>query len=246
VKFGACTSCGNFFRAGFAVAKLTSAMKKKFLPLFVCAIVASPAIAQNWSIGAGAGPFIFGDFVRRTLMTGNEGGSGEQTTTLSAKTKIGFAADLERNLGDRFAIRVEGTFAHAPLAVKGTRGSGVALSSGTLNETTFTLPLVLRLNPRGTFRFHIMGGPAYASYDITRNNATSTAPPFTGHRSRWGAAAGAGVAWQWSQNFAIEGQITDVTTSSPFSRSDFPSAFGTTKIPRTRNIHTTAGIRYRF
>src|SRR6476469_7500660 len=148
-------------------------MNKKFLPLLLC-LIAYPAAAQDWSFGAGIGPFVFGDFVRRTLITGSEDPSGQQTTTLSAKTRPGISVDLERNLGgDRFAIRLEGAFTNAPLAVKGTSGSGgVALDAGKLRVTTLTAPLVLRLNPRGTFRFHVMGGPAYAAYDITRTNAT--------------------------------------------------------------------------
>ncbi|HEX7418342.1 MAG TPA: hypothetical protein VF505_00555 [Thermoanaerobaculia bacterium] len=223
-------------------------MKKSFV-LAVCILAASPVRASNWSFGAGTGPFVFGDFVRRTLQTGNEGASGQQTTRLSASTRAGLSVDIERNLGgDRFAIRLEGTFTHAPLAVKGSSSGGVALDAGTINAGTFTTPLVIRLNPRGTFRFHVMGGPAYAIYDITRrSNSTSTLSPFTGSRERWGAAIGGGVDWQWSHRFAIEGQIADITTTSPFKRSEF-SAGGLShvQIPRTRNVHTTVGIRYRF
>jgi hypothetical protein len=222
---------------------------KKYLVLAVCILAASSLRAQNWSFGAGTGPFVFGDFVRRTLQTGNEGASGQQTTRLSASTRAGLAVDIERNLGgDRFAIRLEGTFTHAPLAVKGTTSGGVALDAGTVNVSTFTTPLVIRLNPRGTFRFHVMGGPAYAIYDISsRSNSTSTLNPFTGSRARWGAAFGGGVDWQWSHRFAIEGQIADITTTSPFKRSEFPAGgFAHVQIPRTHNVHTTVGIRYRF
>lgn len=224
-------------------------MKKSLLVLAVfCPLAASPLRAQSWSFGAGTGPFIFGDFVRRTLETGNEGASGRQTTRLSASTRPGLSLDIERNLGgDRFAIRLEGTFTHAPLAIKGSTAGGVALDAGTINVGTFTTPLVIRLNPRGTFRFHVTGGPAYAIYDISRrSNSTSTLSPFTGRRARWGAAVGGGVDWQWSPRFAIEGQIDDLTTTSPFKRSEFPAGFAHVQIPRTRNVHTTVGIRYRF
>ncbi len=223
-------------------------MNKSMCVLILCAAVVAPVRAQNWSLGVGTGPFVFGDFVRRTLLTGNEGGSGEQTTRLSASTRPGLSIDLERNLGgDRFAIRLEGAFTRAPLAVKGSTSDGVSLDAGKINVGTFMTPLVLRLNPRGTFRFHVMGGPAYAIYDISRrSNASATLSPFTGSRARWGAALGGGVAWQWTPRFAVEGQITDITTSSPFKRTDFSSGFGRTEIPRTHNVHTTIGLRYRF
>src|SRR6476646_6596629 len=198
-------------------------MNKPAVLLLLCALSALPASAQNWSLGAGTGPFVFGDFVRRTLQTGNEGGSGQQTTRLSASTRPGLAVDLERNLNDYFAVRLEGTFTHAPLAIKGSSSSGVALDAGKINIGTFTTPLVVRFNPRGTFRFHVMGGPAYAVYNLSRrSNASATLLPFTGTRSRWGAAFGGGVSWNWSKRFALEGQIADITTSSPFKRSDFP------------------------
>lgn len=223
-------------------------MKKSLLVFAACAFVVAPLRAQNWSFGAGTGPFVFGDFVRRTLQTGNEGAGGQQTTRLSAKTRPGFVADLERNLGgDRFAIRLEATFTHAPLAVKGSSSGGVALDAGKINVGTFTTPLVIRLNPRGTFRFHIMGGPAYALYNITRrSNSSSTLSPFTGTRARWGAALGGGLDWQWSPRFAVEGQIADVSTTSPFKRSEFAGGLAHIQIPRTRNVHTTVGLRYKF
>ena len=137
---------------------------------------------------------------------------------------------------------------HAPLAIKGSSSAGVALDAGKINVGTFTTPLVIRLNPRGTFRFHIMGGPSYALYNITRRfNSSSTLSPFTGTRARWGAALGGGLDWQWSPRFAVEGQIADVSTTSPFKRSEFGGGPGAhVQIPRTRNVHTTIGLRYKF
>ncbi|GAC1438803.1 MAG: hypothetical protein NVSMB68_10430 [Thermoanaerobaculia bacterium] len=215
--------------------------------VLLCALLAAPLHAQNWTVGAGTGPFVFGDFVRRTLRTGNEGPSGQQTTRLSASTRPGLAVDLEHAVGERFAIRLEGTFTRAPLAIKGSSSGGVALDAGKINVATFDTPLVLRLNPRGTFRFHLMAGPAYAVYNITRrSNANASLRTFTGTRARWGAALGGGVTWQWSHRFAIEGQVSDITTTSPFKREEFPTAFGRTEIPRTRNVHTTIGLRYGF
>lgn len=224
-------------------------MRKPASLLLLCLLSSLPASGQNWSLGAGTGPFVFGDFVRRTLQTGNEGGSGQQTTRLSASTRPGLAVDLERRINDYFAIRVEGTFTHAPIAIKGSSSSsGVALDAGKINIGTFSTPLLVRLNPHGTFQFHVMGGPAYALYDISRqSNASGSLAPFTGTRGRWGASFGGGVSWNWTKRFAVEGQLTDITTSSPFKRSDFATGgFSRVQIPRTRNVHTTIGLRYHF
>jgi opacity protein-like surface antigen len=222
-------------------------MNKTLAVLAVCIALAASAQAQDWSLGAATGPFVFGDFVRRTLQAGTEASSGEQKQRLSAKTRPGLAVDLERRFSDRFAIRLEGTFTHAPLAIKGSGNSGgVTLESGTINVATAMVPLVFRFNPHGTFRFHVMGGPAYAVYDISNGSNPSTLRTFTGERTRWGAALGGGVGWYFSDRFAIEGQITDISTSSPFRRSEFASGLARIEIPRTRNVHTTIGIRYGF
>jgi opacity protein-like surface antigen len=223
-------------------------MNRARIIFFACAAVAGTASAQNWSFGAATGPFVFGDFVRRTLRTGTETGTGEQTTKLSAKTRPGLSIDIERKLAPRIAVRLEGTFTHAPLAIKGRSDSGVALDAGTLNVGTAMVPFVVRLNPNGSFRFHLMGGPAYAVYNIrNRSNATSTLRTFTGSRTRWGFAAGGGVAWQVRDRFAIEGQLTDISTKSPFRKNEFPAnALARIEIPRTHNVHTTIGIRYGF
>ena len=61
----------------------------------------------------------------------------------------------------------------------------------------------------------------------------------------WGVSVGGGVGWWLSDRFAIEGEITDVATKSPFESEDFPAA-QRVQIERPHNIHTTAGIRYRF
>jgi hypothetical protein len=218
-------------------------MKKLFGVLFF--LIATSATAQQWSFGAGAGPFFFGDFVRRTMRIGNEGGSELQTSTLSAATRAGVSLDLERSFGERFAVRAEAAFTRSPLAIKGG-GSEVEVEAGDLDVLTLMVPLVVRINPRGSLRFHIMGGPAHAAYRVSkRSNAALTIPTFTGTRSDWGLAFGGGVAWQWSERFAIEGQITDIATESPFDESDF-GGLASVEIPKPHNIHSTLGIRYRF
>src|SRR5688572_8018596 len=91
-------------------------MKKKLAFLALVLALTLPLAAQNWSVGVGTGPFVFGDFVERTVRVGTgEGPSGEQTIILSAGTRVGLAVDLERRLTHRWAIRAEGTFTRAPL-----------------------------------------------------------------------------------------------------------------------------------
>ena len=41
-------------------------------------------------------------------------------------------------------------------------------------------PLILRINPHGAFRFHLLGGPAYALYDVHRISAGGVTAPFAG------------------------------------------------------------------
>ncbi|HET7707538.1 MAG TPA: outer membrane beta-barrel protein [Thermoanaerobaculia bacterium] len=220
---------------------------KKLLLLLLCCTAAS-AEAQNWSLGVGTGPFVFGHFVRRTTRVATPEGSATQTVTLSAATRAGLSVDIERRFGDRFAVRLEGAFTRAPLAVKGDerQDDAVDIPAGDIDVATMMLPLVVRINPRGTFRFHIMGGPAAAAYTIrTRPNAAGSIPIFRGTRTEWGGAFGAGMAWQWNENFGIEGSVVDINTSSPF-RKDEIGGLGTVEIERPDNLHSTIGIRYRF
>ena len=216
--------------------------------LVVLLLVASPAVADDWSIGVGAGPFIFGDFVERTTRVATGEGSSMQTLILSAATRPGITIDLERGFSERFAVRFEGTFTRAPLAVKGNQrdDEAVTIPAGDIDVATFAVPFLFRINPRGSFRFHLMAGPAAASYSIkTRENAAGSIPVFRGTRQEWGALVGGGVGWYWNDRFALEGNISDVNTPSPFKREEM-GGLGTVKIPRSNHLHATAGIRYRF
>jgi opacity protein-like surface antigen len=219
---------------------------RSFLPLLVPLLVlwALPATAQDWSIGGATGAFIFGDFYERRLRIGTGTEAAEIVTTLSAATRAGLSVDLERRLSRRFAIRFEGTFTEAPIALKGDDDNFVEIDAGEVRVTTFMIPLVVNINTGGAFRFHVLAGPAYAIYDIERRSAPTTA--FDGTRSKFGGAAGAGLAWWLSERFALEGQILDIVTSSPFDRSDFPATVTGLDIPNTQNVHTTLGIRLRF
>lgn len=221
-------------------------MKKPTLVLLVLLTLSLPARAEDWSLRVATGAFVFGDFVERTLLAGTETGSEEQTLTLSAATRPGVAVDLERGFSDRFAVRLEGTFARAPLAIKGDDDDGVEIEAGELDVATFSMPLVFRLNPRGTFRFHLFAGPAYAGYRITaRENSTSSIRTFRGTRQEWGLAVGGGVGWHWSESLAVEGELTDVATASPFRDTEI-GLIGRTSFPRPHNVHTTVGLRWKF
>ena len=217
----------------------------RFAPLLL--LLPATLFAQSESFGLGAGPFIFGHFVERTNRIGNETDSSIVRSTLSAATRVGVTADFEHDLNSWLAVRLQGTFTHAPLKVKTRSGNtGVQLNAGTMNVTTVALPFVVRLNRRGSFRFHLMAGPAWAMYDAKPAAGVHSSGVFEGTRDRWGVEAGGGVSWWLSDRVAVSGEIADIYTSSPFERSDLPALTTGVDIPRTHNIHTTAGIRYRF
>ena len=215
---------------------------RRAMQLFaLCLLTATTATAQNWSVGGGTGAFVFGDFVKRTDTLGNETGSAKSVTTLSAATRPGVAADVERDFGRWLGIRLGAAWTYAPL-----RASGVNIDAGHIGVTTFVLPAVVNLN-RGAFRVHLMAGPAYALYHANARGGGGTGfPLFNGTRGRAGGMAGGGVAWWWSHRFGLEGEISDTVTASPFRLADItPSAKGV-RIERPQNVHTTVGIRYRF
>jgi opacity protein-like surface antigen len=220
-------------------------MKISALALLLFAVTL-PVAAQDWSVGVGTGPFVFGDFLERTLRAGNEtGNQDEGTLTLSAATRAGVAVDLERSFSERFAMRLEGTFTRSPLAIKG-QDEGIEIDAGELDVATFSVPFVYRINPRGTFRFHVQAGPALAMYRIdTGENAGGSEPAFEGTQQEWGVTFGGGVAWWLSDRFAVEGALTDTITTSPIDRDDLPDVPGY-EIPKPHNVHTTVGLRYRF
>lgn len=222
-------------------------MKKKLTIAAALLAITLPAAAQDWSIGVHSGPFVFGDFVERRLRPSTgQGPTGTSTLTLSAATRAGLTIDLERDLAERWAVRVEGTFTRAPLAVKDQSDDDeFALDAGEVDVATFTLPVIFRINPRGAFRAHVMGGPAYAIYRITGRPNASGITVLDMTRGEFGLMAGGGIAWWTSDRFAVEGNFSDVVTTSPFERGDFPDTPGWS-IPKPHNVHTTVGVRWRF
>lgn len=211
-------------------------------------LVTLPLGAQDWSVSAGTGPFIYGDFARRTFRLATEDGSAEHTLVLSAATRAGLAVDLERSLGERWAIRAAGTFTRSPLTVKGEDDEdGVELDNADVDIGTTALPVVFRVNPRGALRFHLFAGPALTTYHISRKApAVAGVPVFRGTRNEWGGVAGAGLDWNVSNRFAIEGQVEGIMSKPPFRREDLAGTGGRLEIPNTKHLHTTLGVRYRF
>jgi hypothetical protein len=221
-------------------------MKKNLTTVALALALTLPLAADDWSLGAGSGAFVFGDFVERTLRpTTGEGESPPITLVLSAATRPGLSVDIERSFAPRWAVRLEGAFTHAPLKIKDDDDDGVALDAGNLDVTTFALPIVFHINTGGAFRFHIMGGPAYAIYKFESPDQAGNINVAGETRRRWGGMAGAGLAWWTSDRFAIEANISDIVTSSPFSRDDFPDVPGF-HIPRPHNVHTTVGGRWKW
>jgi uncharacterized protein YdeI (BOF family) len=237
----------TFATSGVAVANLTTAMRKNLAVLALALASALPLAAQDWSVGVGTGPFVFGDFLERDvrIITG-EPPPAFKTLVLSAATRAGLAVDIENRMNDRWAIRLEGTFTNAPLRLdeKDTSGDGNELNGADLDVTTVMLPIVFRINRSGAIRFHVMAGPAVAFYRGNAPNASDEGL-FNETQMEFGGAFGGGVGWWMSDRFAIEGNLTDIITTSPFHHEDFSNTVHV-KIPNPHNVHTTVGVRWRF
>jgi hypothetical protein len=221
-------------------------MKKNLTLAVALFATALPLSAQNWSLGVHSGPFVFGDFVERKVRPSVGGVLGDPVTmSLSAATRAGLAVDVQRDFGRRWGVRLEGTFTKAPLTLKEEGEEALTFDAGELSVTTVMLPIVFRINPEGTFRFHVMAGPAYAMYDFEPQAHSGAIPVISRTENEWGAALGGGVGWWFSDHFGVEGTLTDIATTSPFKRSDFPDVPGYS-IPKPHNVHTTVGVRWKF
>jgi len=205
------------------------------------------AAADEWSVGVSTGPFVFGDFVQRTIRIGTDTSVSTTKLTLTGATRPGLSVDVERDFAPRWGVRLEGTFTETKLRVESSSAGGVNLDAGKMDVTTWSLPLVFRFNRHGAIRAHLFAGPAYATYRIKHRDGDSGAiSEFEGTRGRAGLSVGGGLAWWISDRTAIEGNIQDVATESPFERSDFPASSTGLKIMKPHNLHTTIGVRYRF
>lgn len=217
-----------------------------FAFLLACA-AAVDASAEEWSVAVGSGPFVFGHFAERNASISSGGSVSTTRSRLSAATRAGGAADVERSFGRWLSVRLEGSWTRAPLSIKSDSGSqGVAFDAGRINVTTFVAPLVLHINGHGAFRFHVMAGPAYALYKAEHTTGSGTTPLFDGTRGRAGVAAGIGVGWWLSDRTAVEWKVEDVVTRSPLHVSDVSASRRGVRLMQPHNAHTTIGARYRF
>lgn len=220
-------------------------MKKNLTIAVALLAITLPLSAQKWSVGVHSGAFVFGDFVERKLIIITVLPAEPTTLTLSAETSAGLAVDIQRDFSERWGVRLEGTFTDAHLQLKEEGDEAFTFDAGKLDVVTLMLPLVFRINPKGAFRFHIMGGPAYAMYEFDPPAHSGSIPVASRTKNEWGAAFGGGVGWWISDRFAVEGTITDIVTTSPFDRDEFEDVPGYT-IPKPHNVHTTLGVRWKF
>lgn len=215
---------------------------RKLAFLFLAAL---PIHAQNWSASIGSGPFVFGHFAERASSIGNEGGTSTTRSRLSATTRAGATADIERDFGRWVGVRLEAAWTRSPLSIKSSSGgSNISLGAGRIDGTEFAAPLVVHLN-RGAFRFQVLAGPAYALYTVHRR-VGGAAELFDGTRGRWGGMTGLGATWWLRPRFGVEWQAAGVITQSPFRAEDIAPNGRGVRILRPKNGHTTLGIRYRF
>ena len=224
----------------------------RFALLLLAALCAAPTAARaqgSWTIGAGSGAFVFGDFVEIHTTVSNELDRLEIEETLSAATRAGLHVQIGRWIDERWSIRADGTFVRAPFTVETASNddSGVSLEVGEIDVVTVALAAALRFNRGGALRPSVFAGPAWTSYSIDRNEQTGAPPVFTGSRSELGGVAGAGLEWWLSDRFAVQGEISDTLTPSPFEREDFPAVNeGELNITDIHHVHTIIGVLYRF
>src|SRR5438270_11413893 len=106
-------------------------MQKTLLVFATVLFASATARGERWSLGVATGPFVFGRFAERTITISTGGETGTTKSRLSAATRAGVAVDVERSLGYRFAVRLEGTWTRAPLRIKAASGGqGVNIDAG--------------------------------------------------------------------------------------------------------------------
>lgn len=220
--------------------------------LLIVAFLLAPVAARGegaWTIAAGSGAFVFGDFVEIHTTVENELDRLEIEETLSARTRAGLQVQIARWIDERWSIRADGTFVRAPFSVETASNEerGVALEVGEIDVVTIALAAAFRFSRGGRLRPYVFAGPAWTRYKIDPNEETGSPPVFSEPRSELGGVAGAGVEWWLSDRFALRGEISDTLTPSPFEREDFPGVNeNELEIPDLHHIHTVVGALYRF
>jgi opacity protein-like surface antigen len=214
-------------------------------------LLASPALAGDWNLAVGTGPFVFGNFAEKKSTLSN----GEQTITvhssISAATRAGVSAEVERAYNQRFSTRLGATFTRSPISVKSKSSSddpsseGVNLDVGDLNVATIAVTALMRFNRGGSFRPYIAAGPSYALYNMEEGD-NDTPPLFTGTRGRFGAVAGVGLEWWWKENIGVRAELSDIYTQRLLKRSDFSGTPQSLELERPHNVHTVFSLVYAF
>lgn len=207
------------------------------------------ARAQDWGVGFSSGPFVFGDFAERSSrIVDGTGNSVDVTSSLSAATRAGGMGHVERFFNDRFSMRLDATFTHAPLAISTEAGDNdpVSLEVGEMDVVTVALTGALRFNRGGRLRPFVLAGPAYVVYNVEADEDAGAIPLFTGSRNRFAVVAGLGVEWWWSDRFAIRAEASDTYSEPPLEKSDFGPSGERIEIERPHHVHTTLGFTYRF
>lgn len=216
---------------------------------FTLLLLATPAAAQDWAVMGGSGPFVFGDFATSRSRISNGVDTIELEYSLSAATRAGGVAGVERFLNDRLSLRAELSFTQAPVAVKssGSEEDSVSVGVGDISVAALVFPLTFRFNRGGTFRPFLSAGPAVVAYDLEPERSTRTVPLFTGTRVRAGAAVSGGVEWWISDKWILRGEVTDIASKSPINDSDFRNtATLRSEITTPHNLHSTLAAVFRF
>ncbi|HXI13109.1 MAG TPA: hypothetical protein VNM92_10760 [Thermoanaerobaculia bacterium] len=228
-------------------------MKSSPVILFLSLLITGSARASDWSFGAATGPFVFGHFAERSATIGSGETRRRVHYALSAETQPGVRLDFQRDFNSRISMRFEGSFVDAPLAIKTgsesdrpSSGAGSVQVAG-MRVTAVALPLILRINRRGTFRPFLGAGPGLVVYQTERREQSTLLPLFTGTRRQAGLELLAGLEWSISRSFSLEGDLRDSITRSPFRASDLQTTPSLSiRLPSVHNLHSTFGIRYRF
>lgn len=220
-----------------------------FKALLALLLLPASIHAQKWAVGAASGPFVFGNFAESEARIANQLETIKVEHALSAETRAGLMFGVERFFNDRLSIRLEGTAARAPLALKSARQneSATEVGLGDMDVFTLALPVTFRFNRGGRFRPFLAAGPAGAAYDFKPDQSSRVVPLFRGTRLRAGGIAGGGVEWWISERWLIRAEVSDIVTRSPLKLSDFSGPPPPqVDISAPNNVHSVIGAWYRF
>jgi hypothetical protein len=218
--------------------------------LLALLLFAAPLSAGDWSLAVGSGPFVFGNLAERRATLSNGDEHITVRSSISAATRAGVSAEVERAVNKRFSTRLGATLTRSPLSVKSKSSNddpssdGVTLDVGDLNVMTIAAVAVMHFNQGGSLRPYLLAGPAYGLYNMEEDE---TDPLFTGTRGRLGGVAGAGVEWWFRKNFGVRAEFSDIYTRQVLKRDDFSGTSSQTlELENLHNVHTLFSVVYGF